>query len=109
MPALRGILLALIAISLTGCGMSFGSTDPGWHGPAWQRGFHAGREARQHYFSTTSHGQRLIAYCAETAFADIQPMKSAVVPWAEGFNIGCTTRRHPHFARQRPSGTPAPR
>lgn len=109
MPALRAILVALIAISLTGCGMSLGSTDPGWHGPAWQRGFHTGREARRHYFSTASHAQTLRAYCAELAFLDLQPMKSGLLPWTEGFDVGCTTKREPDFARQRPSGTPAPR
>jgi hypothetical protein len=92
MPALRGlVVLALLAISLSACGISNSA-----HGAPWHRGYHAGREARQHFrhdwaVKVANH-HKLKAYCAETAYTDIQTMKGALVQWTEGFDAGCHYR-----------------
>jgi hypothetical protein len=90
MPALRGIpvVLALLAISLSACG-----TSSSGHGAPWQRGYQAGREARQDYrhdkaVKAASY-HKLRVYCAETAYVDIQTMKSSLLQWTEGFDAGC--------------------
>ncbi len=108
MAAARGapVLLASLAILLSACGYGLGAASAGPHSAAWQRGFQAGREARRHYFRPGSHEHHLVLYCAEMAYRDIQPLKSSLLQWTEGFNTGCGTRLRP---RPRPSGTPAPR
>ncbi len=107
MAAARGaVLLASLAIVLSACGYGIGAAGTGPHSASWQRGFQAGREARRDYFRPGSGAHNLVLYCAEMAYHDVQPLKSSLLQWTEGFNTGCGTRLHP---RPRPSGTPAPR
>jgi hypothetical protein len=108
MAAARGVpaLLGSLAILLSACGYGLGAAGGGPHSVSWQRGFQAGREARRHYFRPGSHEHNLILYCAEKAYLDVQPLKSSLLEWTEGFNTGCGSRLHP---RPRPSGTLAPK
>ncbi len=112
MPGARGtaVLLAFLAMSLAACGYvaatasSAAGTSASAHGGPWQHGYQAGREARRDYFKPGSHEHNLVVYCAEMAYLEVQPVKSSLLQWTEGFNTGCGTRLHP---RPRPSGTPA--
>jgi hypothetical protein len=102
MPAVRrlSVVLSLLAISLPACALSAcasasGANGPGHdtHMPAYQRGYHVGREARLRYRARPeSDVQDLMAFCLQTAYLDIQPMKGALVPWSEGFDAGCLSR-----------------
>ncbi len=98
MPAVRG--LSLLAISLCACALSACASASGANGPgpdthiaAYQRGYHVGREARLRYGARPDSGvQDLMAFCLQTAYLDIQPMKDGLVPWSEGFDAGCLSR-----------------
>jgi len=102
MPAARGlsVLPTLLAISLSAsalsaCASASGAAGPGpdTHVAPYQRGYEVGREARLRYGARPdSSMQDLMAFCLETAYLDIQPMKGALVPWSEGFDAGCLSR-----------------
>jgi hypothetical protein len=97
MPAVRGlsVVLSLLAMSLSACASASGANGPGHdtQTPAYQRGYHVGREARLRYGARPeSDVQDLMAFCLQTAYLDIQPMKGALVPWSEGFDAGCLSR-----------------
>jgi hypothetical protein len=97
MRAGRGLsaVLSLLAISLSACASASGANGPGpdAHTPAYQRGYHVGREDRLRYGARPdSSVQDLMAFCLETAYHDIQPMKGALVSWSEGFDAGCLSR-----------------
>jgi hypothetical protein len=81
-------VLALAAgVLLSACGVSF-SGDPG--GPAWHRGYQAGKVARsQHKFGHGATRYYVTAFCIQTAFDDIRTMKTGVLKWTEGFEKGC--------------------
>jgi hypothetical protein len=85
----RGVpVMALLAgVLLSACGVSFSNDSVG---PAWHRGYHAGKAARSHHkFRHGATRYHVTVFCAQRAFKDIQTMKSAVLEWTEGFENGC--------------------
>lgn len=93
LAALRWLALGLV-VPVAACASPSGADGPGppTHSPSYQRGYDAGRQARVSYgVRPGSNIQDLAAYCAERAYAEIQPMKGALVLWSEGFDAGCRT------------------
>jgi hypothetical protein len=86
------IVLSLLAISLSACASGSGTTGsgPDTQSPQYQRGYQAGQQARLRYgIRPGSTAQDLAAFCDETAYLDIQPMKGPLILWSEGFDAGC--------------------
>jgi hypothetical protein len=123
-----GNLIGLLAISLSACASASGTTGPGpdTHSAQYQRGYRVGEQARLRYGIRPGYTvQDLAAFCDETAYLDIQPMKGPLVLWSEGFDAGCRSaivhsrfrrgRLEDGFAstgdrvRRRPTGTIGPR
>ncbi|HUB42067.1 MAG TPA: hypothetical protein VMA72_24730 [Streptosporangiaceae bacterium] len=89
MVAARAVpVMALLAgVLLSACGVSFSTAA---NGPAWHRGYTAGKAARSHHrFRHGATRYHVTAFCAQRAFDDIQTMKTAVLEWTEGFEKGC--------------------
>jgi hypothetical protein len=86
------IAVSLLAISVSACASASGAAGPGpdTSSAAYHRGYQAGQQARLRYgVRPGATVQDLLAYCDETAYRDIQPMKGALVLWSEGFDAGC--------------------
>ena len=81
------VIAALAGVLLSGCSLSYsGETS----GPAWHKGYNAGRAARSHHaFPDKATMYHVTAFCAQVAFHDIRTMKTAALDWTEGFEKGC--------------------
>jgi hypothetical protein len=86
------VILSPLLILLSACASVSGTNGaiPGINSASYHHGYDSGREARNRYGTRPdSSPQDLMAFCVETAYLDIQPMKGELVLWSEGFDAGC--------------------
>jgi hypothetical protein len=81
------VITLLAGVLLSACSLSYSGESSG---PAWHKGYNAGKAARSHHsFPDKATVYHVTTFCAQAAFHDIRAMKTAVLEWTEGFEKGC--------------------